>query len=233
MNIFLLPCYNEENSIKDVLEKIKKKFPSSKIIVVDDGSTDRTFQISKDTINNLNIDGIILRHRKNMGLGKALSTGINYVIKNFEEGNLVILDADSSHPVELTKKMLQELEKGNIDVVIASRYRTGGKQINLSFVRNILSRIFSFFFHFLFPNITDFSSGYRAYSVKFLRENFKRIELDKGFASSFELLFLLLKKKAKVKEVPLILDYSKKKSRSKFNFKKVLFSYLRVLSKIL
>jgi len=229
----LLPCYNEETSIRNVLININKNFPDSKIIIVDDGSTDRTYEAIKNTEEEFNLNITILKHKKNKGLGKALSTGLNYIIKNFDNGYLIILDADETHPIEIIHQMLKKIKSENLDIVIASRYIKEGKQINLSFMRNILSRIFSLLFHLFYPEITDFSSGFRCYSIKFLKKNFIKFNLDKGFASSFEILINLIRKKAKIKEVPLILDYSKKTSSSKFNFKKVLFSYIRIMIKLI
>src|SRR3989339_1009406 len=230
--LFLLPAYDEEQAVPSVLRDIKESFPSARVLLVDDGSKDGTSPTARAAARELGLSLILLRHSGNLGLGKALSTGINYAAENISEKYLVIFDADATHPARLVHEMIEKAGRG-ADLVIASRYTRGGAQINLSRGRAGASRIFSLFFHIFFPSVTDFSSGFRLYRLDFLRKKLFSADLDSGFVCSFELLLLCLRKGAKIDEVPLFLDYGLKKSRSKFSFFKTLVSYLMIFRKFL
>ena len=85
--ITIIPAYNEENAIAQVVNCVKKY---SDVIVVDDGSTDQTSQLAK------NAGAKVLKHNKNMGKGAAIKTGLGSAIKD-DYDFMVLLDGDGQH----------------------------------------------------------------------------------------------------------------------------------------
>jgi len=226
---FLLACYNEENSIKPVFRDIANVFGRSgyRIVLVDDGSGDETVRVADKMSHELGIPLKILRHPCNMGLGAALKTGLGWICKNSAAGDFIItMDCDNTHPPETAAKMIEKLSC--CDTVIASRFANGGCQKGVPFLRAAVSRIASRFFRLFCPAVSDWSSGFRAYRVETIKKlNISGRIREKGFASQIEILFMLLSGKVKICEVPLRMDYSLKKSRSKMRFFPLIFSYAK------
>ncbi|MBA7681160.1 Polyprenol monophosphomannose synthase [subsurface metagenome] len=156
--LVLIPAFNEENTISDVIEETKKNLPEADILVVNDGSTDRTKQILS---NHKNIKALHLPF--NMGIGGAIWTGFNFFCKKDYE-LLVRIDGDGQHPPAQARSLIEPLLKKEADLVIGSRFikregylsslhRRGGIKL-----LNILTAFL------LKKEITDNTSGFRAYS---------------------------------------------------------------------
>lgn len=235
MIFFLLPCYNEEKAIRPVLRNIASSLEAGgyKIVIVDDGSEDKSAGVADKIAADLNIPVKVLRHSLNYGLGRAMRTGLDWICKNAGRGDFVItMDCDNTHPADVAVRMLEKL--CGCDFVIASRFVNGGSQKGVPFLRGFLSRSASQFFRLFYPAVSDWTSGFRAYRVEVLRklEVPGRIR-EKGFTSQLEILLILLKGKSRVCEVPLELDYMRKMGRSKMSFFPVVFSYLKFFFYIL
>lgn len=234
----LLPAYNEEAQIKELIEAINISFEDIKspyqILLVDDGSSDRTVDFAK-TCKKIKI----IEHVENKGLGEAMKTGINHFLDQSEPGEvLVAMDADNTHDPELIKEMLPMIQYG-YDLVIASRYQKGAKVVGLSLFRQLLSIGASLFFRLLHPikNVKDYSCGYRAYSresLMSLRAKYgQKIIESQGFSCMVELLLKLKSINAKCDEVPLVLRYDKKLSSSKIQiFKTIVNTVILAFSKL-
>lgn len=222
----LLPAYNEEKALPSLLDRLKGL--ELKLIVVDDGSTDRTAEVAARHCSAL------LRHEKNKGLGEALRTGFEYVAKNAADDDVVVtMDADDTHEPALIPSMLERMK--DFDIVIASRYCRGGKQTGVGNMRAFLSRVMSLVLGLVFPvkGASDYSSGYRAYKVGILKHGLQ-IE-SRGFSCMPEILVKLARVGAKVTEVPLVMHYELKKSATKFRALDLIFGYIslfRILSKV-
>ena len=206
----ILPCYNEEKNILKLVRKIAETLrdTSYKIIAINDGSTDLTQKKLEKLKEKYPLD--ILVYEKNYGLAAALKTGLFNVIPLLNKEDVVItMDADLTHPPQLLLTMLKFIEK--YDLIIASRYIKGGKQIGVPFYRRLLSYGINKLIHILSPKISikDVSSGYRCYKASLLKKmmhqyKYKLIEA-KGFEVSLELLLKAIKCNAKIKEIPLII----------------------------
>ena len=156
---FILPVYNEEKSIKDVIEQIKKIELEKEIIIIDDCSTDSTQKICSE------IDDIIYkRSLQNFGYGHSIKEGIK--ISKFE--NTVILDGDNTYPLEEFYHLKKKFNEG-YDMVVGKRV---GKNLNLSpfkgFLRSILKTIVEFSTG---EKIPDINSGYRIFKKKITPKN--------------------------------------------------------------
>ncbi|RMF96076.1 MAG: glycosyltransferase family 2 protein [Candidatus Schekmanbacteria bacterium] len=234
----ILPSYNEEEALPILLEKIKetsKGFEDDyKVVVVDDGSSDNTQAILENFKKKIPLE--IIRHTKNLGLGKALFNGIKKVVVEASNGDVVItLDADNTHPPTLFKEMITKLREENNQIVIASRYEKGGEEVGLSLFRKILSRSASIIIKAGFDvgNAKDCTCGFRAYDAGILKKGLeiygdKLIE-ESSFVCMAELLVKLSHIGAKVSEVPLILRYDLKKGSSKMKYIYTIWRYFNLV----
>ena len=227
----LLPAYNEEHSLPILLDKISGALADFEVIIVNDGSTDNTKQIAEEYSSKLPL--VLLNHSQNLGLGNALETGIQYAIENSDSSTLLVtMDADLTHDISHIHSFLPEIENG-YDIVIASRYVKGAKQIGVPLTRRILSKVLNKLIKFKGSSINDNSSGFRCYKISILRAAFDEYGSDlitnTGFPAIAEMLLKILKLDAKVKEIPIVLDYSRKRGPSKIRILSTIRSYLKLL----
>jgi glycosyltransferase involved in cell wall biosynthesis len=117
MKIFgLVPAYNEERNIAEVVRRIKKL--GIEPVVVDDASKDRTYELARKT-------GItVLRHKRNRGKADAIKTGLDYIGRKSYD-YVVLIDSDLQYAPEEAPKLLEPLKKGQADFVAG--YRTWSK----------------------------------------------------------------------------------------------------------
>ncbi len=237
MTYFLLCAYNEEKNIVSLIKNIKNYFIYEyKIVVVDDGSTDNTIHELKK-VQSENI--FIISHKKNLGLGCALKTGFLYIIKNLNINSkdiIITMDADNTHPPELSNFMVEKIMDG-YDIIVASRYQPQSKQYKVAFYRKLISFIARIVLKIIFPyrSIKDYTSGYRAYSgkiIKLLYQKFKEDFIEeKNFVVQTELLTKIFLFSPKIYEVPFCLRYDRKYGKSKLKIVKDILSYLKFLIK--
>lgn len=155
MKIFIvIPAYNEEKRINLVLQDLKKT--GMPIIVVDDGSTDKTFEIAEKC------GAQVLRHKVNLGKGAALKTGCDAAFLLGAEA-IVMMDSDGQHKVEDLPKFIQALESGDYDIVFGTRNYSMGVPL----VRYAGNKMASLLVSFLFGiYVSDLLCGYRAFTKK-------------------------------------------------------------------
>ena len=226
MITILLPAYNEEEVIEKSIDKIfstLKLKEDYEILVINDGSTDRTEEIIKKlTKKYKNLRYI--SHEKNKGLGGAIKTGIKKA-----NGRIIIeLDADMTQPIDHVAQMVNKIDEGN-DICIASRYIRGGGMKNVPLWRVLLSKLANKAFSIIyFTKITDLTSGYRAYKSSFV----KKLDLSQNdFSIQLEISVKMTKNKAKISEIPLILT-NRSIGSSKFRFIKAMPKYIPVMIKL-
>ena len=140
----ILPTYNESQNIIDILRLIHENIPKgihTETIVVDDNSPDGTGKIVEDYISNIkkiaeNTINIIHRKAKN-GLSSAILNGI----QNAKGETIVVMDSDFSHPPQIIPKMIEAFKQYQCDLVVASRYITGGNIHGWTTKRKLMSKI--------------------------------------------------------------------------------------------
>ena len=220
MLYIILPVYNEEPNLNDLLKSLKQislKQPIY-IIPVDDGSCDESFSIL--TLWRGLLPMKIIRHMRNRGLGAALRSGIQTIAPNLKEEDIIVtMDADGSHPPEIINKLVHWISSG-FDIVIASRFVPGGLQTGVPLFRKILSRVASIAARICTGvRIRDITSGFRAYSGRVLLFGLNKwgnkLLTEDGFVATPELLLKLYQLTAYTKEIPFHLYYERKKSKSK------------------
>lgn len=193
----LLPAYNEEKNIKQVIKEAKKYVPNSKIVVVDDGSTDKTYELAKKT------GAKILRHEVNKGKGEALKTGFDFFLKSNVDF-VVVADADRQYLVKEAPRLIIPLQQGEADFVTGYRNWRG-----VPFRHKLGNFVWRRFFNLLFgTNFKDTNCGFISLSKKTIRKT-KRA-LHGGYIVENTLFVEALKNKLKIKQVPVSVVYRKK-----------------------
>ena len=212
----ILPTYNEKENIGKLISQIKKYAGVHlyEIIVVDDNSPDRTWEIVTSLAKKDRRIRLIRRIRVR-GLPSAIWAGIKAA-----RGNVVMwMDCDLSHPPKLIKEMLKYASE--YDVVSASRYVKGGKD-KRGFLRILTSRTLNLFGSVaLNIHVKDLTSGF--YLVK--KEVFRKIRLkDHGYAEyCIRFAYESVKSGFKWKEVPYIFkDREEGTSKSYMNIRNFL-----------
>ena len=140
----LIPTYNESKNIIDILKSIGEHLPKNiltQTIVIDDNSPDGTGNLVEEYIKNVKkIAGntIDIIHRKaKRGLSSAILNGI----QNATGDTIIVMDSDFSHPPSIIPKMIDVLKQSQCDIVIASRYITGGGIQGWSLKRKLISKV--------------------------------------------------------------------------------------------
>lgn len=217
--IGLIPAHNEEKGIKRVVAEAKKYLET--ILVVDDGSEDKTFQEAKEA------GAIILRYGKNEGKGRALKTGFDFVLKNYSEAEgVIILDGDGQHDPNEIMKFIEIFKKGNFDLVLGERVINKNK---MPFLR----RAGNFFVSSLVSvkigqKIIDSQSGFRLFSRRFL----DKLKLDSiGYGVETELLLSAAKNRFSITTIPISVNYINKNQINFLKDAKIIVSIIeRLLS---
>lgn len=155
----IIPTYNEAENIQNTIQHISHIVRNSnvpfEIIIVDDSSTDNTQQIVIDLIAR-RYPVVLITRAKDPGLSQSVMAGIEKA-----RGSVVVVtDADLSHSVELIPTMYNDIKTNNTDIVIGSRYMSGGGIEDWPLKRRIISWGATFLSKILFPQTTDPISGF-------------------------------------------------------------------------
>jgi len=197
MYFALVPAYNEEKNIQEVILQLKK-ISKFKIIVIDDGSTDNTAKI----VRKLGV--ILLQHKVNKGKAEAIKTGFKYILKNYPEVKYaVIIDSDLQYLPEEAIKILAPLEIGEADFV--SGYRDWSK---VPFRHRFGNFVWRNFFNFLFgTNFKDTNCGFVGLNKKAML--IMKDKIFGGYILENSMLFQAIKNRLKIKQVPVTVLYKK------------------------
>jgi len=166
----VVPCYNEEATISDLLEQVLASPWVHEVVVVDDGSTDR----SREILRNLSMPSVRVQFQPhNMGKGAALRTGFALATGDY----VVVQDADLEYSPDEYGLLLEPLERGVADVVYGSRFQSGAPHRVLYFWHTVGNRFLTLFSNMMTNlNLTDMETCYKA----FRREVIQSITLEEN-----------------------------------------------------
>jgi dolichol-phosphate mannosyltransferase len=186
-----------------LVRRIFKYIPESNILVVDDGSPDKTADAIRELQQEFPTLHLLERKTK-LGLGSAYRLGFTWGLeRGYEE--LIEMDADLSHRVRDLKKMIDAKElQPNTDLVIGSRWVPGGKTENWSKSRELLSRAANLYVRAMLGlGVRDSTAGFRIYSASMLKRlNMESIKSE-GYSFQIEMTRAVHELDGKIIEVPI------------------------------
>jgi len=214
--LIIIPTYNEQDNISQLIETLDGSYSDSDILVVDDGADETANLVKQAQAHKSNL--FLLKRIGKGGRGTAVLAGLKYGLEK-DYDFLVEMDADFSHdPKDLSA--LLKLAQPN-SVVIGSRYVRGSKIIGWPLRRRIFSRFANFYAGLILGiGIKDYTDGYRVYG----REAVKKIDFSQikssGYIVLSEIAYQLFLKGVKFYEWPIIF-INRREGTSNFSFKEV------------
>jgi dolichol-phosphate mannosyltransferase len=216
-----LATYNEQENLPTLTAQIFEFAPQADILVVDDSSPDGTADWVAEQMQTDGRLKLIKRAGKS-GLGSAVLTAMEYAVQNNYDF-LLNMDADGSHPPRFLPAIQSKAEEG-FDVVIGSRYISGGNIEGWSLTRRLMSRTINFYARCLLGLKTQDNSGsYRCYRVTLLQQLDPKSIVSQGYSFFEEILFRLRELGGTFVEVPITFE-ERRIGQSKLNMKESLLA---------
>ena len=194
--IAIVPALNEQETIGAVIDEIRAFDPDFEIVVVDDGSTDRTASVAEEH------GAHVLTLPFNLGIGGAVQTGLQYA-RDHDFDISVQIDADGQHDPRELPKLLAPLIAGEADVVVGSRF-LGEKNYKAPILRRIGIRIFAGIISGVVGQpLTDTSSSFRAFGRRAI--GYFARDYPHGFVETVEATVIAARCGLRLKEVPVVM----------------------------
>jgi dolichol-phosphate mannosyltransferase len=216
--LIALATYNERENLPTLTAQIFEITPDADILVVDDSSPDGTADWVEEQMQNDSRFKLIKRSGK-LGLGTAVLTAMDYAVQHNYEF-LINMDADLSHPPRFLPAIRAKTGEG-FDVVIGSRYISGGTIEGWSWHRRFMSKAINLYARWMLGLKTQDNSGsFRCYRVALLRRLEPKSILSQGYSFFEEILFRLRKLGGTFAEVPITFE-ERRAGQSKLNVKEI------------
>lgn len=195
----IVPCYNEQATITELIQRVQASAPEAEIIVVDDGSTDGSRELLGRWTPASHPKVRVLLHAKNQGKGAALHTGFSAAGGDI----LLIQDADLEYDPRDYPELLRPILEGRAEVVYGSRF-LGGPRRAMMFWHMVANKILTLMTNILYDTIlSDMETGYKVFKAEVI----KGIPLRaKRFDFEPEVTAKMLKRKHRIYEVPISFD---------------------------
>lgn len=236
--IILIPVLNEAGNIprlmgglKVLSTELQDRF-DVQVILIDDGSRDRTSELAKQAAEDAGIQLSVLRHETNQGPGKAFATGFCSLATSMQDGDLILtMEGDNTSRFELVKQMLVRMAEG-YDAIFASPYAYGGNIINTSAYRVFLSNMANLFIKELLGihgllTVSSFFRLYRAPVLKKLQSVYRPEIVERsGFECMVEMTMKMINLQITISEVPMILDTHARVGKSRMKILRTIRGYL-------
>ena len=191
--VAIIPAYNEEEALPDVISKTSRYV--DKVIIVNDGSADRTAEVA------LEAGAELINHNTNLGKGEALKSGFNAV---GDDSIIITIDGDGQHNPDEIPVLIKPILEDGADLVNGSRYLYGHEE-NTPAYRRVGQRVLDIATNISAGiKVTDSQSGFRAFSPK-ARDCFRF--KDTGFGIESEMLVDAAEAGLKIVEVPITVRY--------------------------
>ncbi len=224
MKLFVqIPCLNEENTLRDVLKTIPKKvegFKSVEILIINDGSTDKTVEVAK----NFGVKHFVT-HRTNQGLARSFTDGLDYCLAHGADV-IVNTDGDNQYPQADIPKLVVPILDGSADIVIGDRQTDTIAHFGL--FKKTMQRFGSWIVNKAAKtNVPDTVSGFRAYS----REAAIKMHIVNSFSYCTESIIHAGRKRMAISSVPVTTNPPTRKSRLFKNIWQHMYMTGRVIAK--
>jgi len=239
MNLYVItPVLNEAENLENLLNgwiEIENHLENytCKFILVDDGSSDGTEEKAMRLRGKLDLK--VLRHDINKGPGFAFGTGFEYLADKLNKRDIVVtMEGDNTSRIETLKIMVGRMEREEVDVALASPYAYNGGIQNTSFIRMLLSHFGNGLTKVALNvrgihTLSSFFRAHRGHVILDLQAKYgNRIVEFPGFESMLELIKKLTLQKISITEVPMNLDTSLRKGKSKMKIMKTIRGYFKV-----
>jgi dolichol-phosphate mannosyltransferase len=223
----ILIAHNEEQGIGAMLKGLLEKYNREilEILVVDDGSTDRTAIIVQDWAKQSRKVRLITRTPP-CGVGRALKTGFSNISSEAEYA--LTMDSDFVENIDQVRALIDQMEKGNSDGVIGSRFVEGGKVVRYPQLKRLMNRLFHVVVKVLFRvKQNDLTNNFKLYQAQIFRSLPWQ---SNGFAMNAETGLLPVLAGYKLVEVPVVwVDRGSEMGQSKFGLLKHGAGYIGVI----
>jgi glycosyltransferase involved in cell wall biosynthesis len=218
--LVVIPAYNEEAALPTTLAELARAQPAIHVVVVDDGSTDRTRLVAQAG------GATVVTLPFNLGVGSAVRTGLRYALEH-GYARAVVFDADGQHDAAAIDDLLSALDRG-ADVALASRFGAGAEAYPVGRVRRSAMRFLARFVHHLTgQTFTDPTSGFRAFDEPAIRLLARAYPVE-YLADTVEVLLILSAAGLTIEEVPSSMRVRAAGQPSHRRFRLVA-NYLRVI----
>jgi dolichol-phosphate mannosyltransferase len=227
-SIVVIPTYNERENIETIIRKVFSLAAPFDILIIDDGSPDRTADVVKRLALEFTNQLFLVERQGKLGLGTAYIHGFKWALERQYE-YIFEMDADFSHPPEDLIRLKYACEVEGHDACVGSRYITGVNVINWPIERVLMSYFAGYYVRMITRmKIMDPTAGFICYR----RNVLESINLDQikfiGYAFQIEMKFKVWKHGFKISEVPIIFT-DRTKGTSKMSggiFKEAIFGVI-------
>ncbi len=208
----IIPAYNEEALIVTTLESLRSYMMARpeqyEIIVVDDGSRDKTVPLIQEWQKNTGTSLHLLINQKNMGKGFSIRRGV----MESRGQHVIFIDADLPYELDVIDNFLKALKSG-YDLAVGSRVLPGSEVRGVPAYRYLAGQIFSLMVQaLLFSGLPDTQCGFKSFKSEAAREIFRRTSID-GFGFDVEMLFVARKLKFAIQPVAVHMIEHRQRSR--------------------
>ena len=204
-HLIIIPTYNERENIEELLHQITQTDPAAHILIVDDNSPDRTYEMVEGLIREKYPDRLFLLKRAGkLGLGTAYIAGFQWALAR-EYDYVFEMDADFSHDPKYLPDFLAAVQTN--DLVLGSRYVPGGGVKNWGVLRKMISRGGSLYARTILGlPLRDLTGGFKC----FRREVLEAIDLDgiksNGYSFQIEMTYRASRKGFRIAETPIVFE---------------------------
>jgi len=246
--VFGVPVYNEEGNVARLLTSLGEVSRSLgrtyRILICNDGSTDKTRDIIESHPETRNGNVLLLDQPRNLGVARAFERIYDETLgleDPWSEGILITMEGDNTSDLGILPGILKKIEEESCDVALASCYARGGRILNTDSHRVFLSRCANLFVRMAFAyfgiwHVHTFSSFYRACRIPFLRTVHAHygpsFVSSAGFECMVETLARFAAQGARIGEVPMVLDGSLRSGVTKLRIRKTTLGYFRLLTNL-
>jgi len=235
---FVAPAYNEEKNVPRLIRKIDDHCKGAsldyRLVIVDDGSRDRTAEVVRAEGAGKPCE--LITYTPNKGVDEAFRRGLTHALEIATDADVIVtLEADGTSDLGILPDFLEKI-RGGADLVVASYYAPGGEVRGTVWHRKLLSKSANLLIRAVFKleGVRTYSSFFRAYRPSALRSTvakYGELYRAKGFACVLELLIRIHRAGFRVTEVPMVLKGDERVGKSKMKVAKTTVDYLKVIGR--